>query len=302
MIYAFCMIVFAILSLMKKYYFVALTFICTLMAGFAETENPSLKDSNELISEGFQQLKSGHKDDALATFNEVLRQDSTNLNARLGQAIVFTEQERYRDAFDAYDWIIQYNPKFIDAWNGRGMAAFHMEDFDEAMASFQMSIADQPVNGFFYESIAWTQMCQGKFQKAAESAKQASLMYGRKGKTSFYPMLIAYFSYHESGDAENAMKVLNYAIKNNSFAQWPAPVINYLNNTIDEAGLISSVLNLSEETEAHTYIGLQMRLLGKMDEAERHFSWVRRNGDPKVFEYTLAKVLVPHKDVASLEL
>ena len=176
----------------------------------------------------------------------------------------------------------------------------YMEDFDEALASFQQSVADKPVNGFYYESIAWTQMCRGEFQEAAESAKLASLMYNRKGETSLYPLLIAFFSYHESGDSENALRTLQYASKDKSANEWPAPVIRYLNGKINEAALISFVSNLAEETEAHTYIGLYIRLLGETEKANRHLNWVSRYGDSHVFEYTLAKVIKPQANALSL--
>lgn len=278
-----------------------LIFISCLSTNFAEVEAQDNTSIEVLLCEGYDQFKSGNTEEALITFNKVLEQDAANLDARFGQAIIFAEQERYADAFAAYDWITQHSPKRIDAWNGRGLAAFNMEDFDEALASFQKSVADHPVNGFFYESVAWTQMCQGKFQKAAESAKQALLMYNHKGEKTLYPLLIAYFSYHESGDTENAIRALQYASREKISTQWPAPVIDYLNNKIDEAALISFVSSLSEETEAHTYIGLHMRLLGKMETAERHLNWVSREGDPSVFEYTLAKTLKPHKSVVFLK-
>jgi hypothetical protein len=162
-----------------------------------------------------------------------------------------------------------------------------------------MATVDQPVNGFFYESLAWTQMCRGEFVDAAESAKKASLMYSRKGETSAYPLLIAYFSYHESGDAQNALHTLGYANKNKPVNQWPAPVIDYLSEKIGEADLISFVTNPAEETEAHTYIGLYLRLLGETDAADQHLQWVSQNGNSQVFEYTLARALNLQNNVAS---
>lgn len=263
----------------------------------AQMENKPEKNSHTLLIQGYEQLKAGDMDEALAFFDEVLEHDASNLEARLAQAIIFAEQKRHEDAFAAYDWIIQQNPQRIDAWNGRGLAAFNMENFDEALASFQMTIVDQPVNGFFYESIAWTQMCLGDFQEAAKSAKQALLMYNSKGETSLYPLLIAYFSYHESGDAESALRVIQYAKKNTQSNQWPTPVIDYLSGKIDEAEMISFVSNSSEETEAHTYIGLHMRLLGEIEIANRHLGWVSKYGDSQVFEYILAKTLQPQKNV-----
>ena len=265
----------------------------------ADTDNNLAVIASPLVTEGYAQLESGQPAKALIAFEQALQTDAKNLSARLGQAMIYAEQERHQEAFDSYDVIVQHYPQHAFAWNGRGLAAFNLEDFDTALTSFQMAIVDQPVNGFFYESLAWTQMCRGEFVDAAESAKKASLMYTRKGETSAYPLLIAYFSYHESGDAQNALRTLAYANKNKPVNQWPAPVIDYLSEKIGEADLISFVTNPAEETEAHTYIGLYLRLLGETDAADQHLQWVSQNGNAQVFEYTLARALNLQNNVAS---
>lgn len=134
-------------------------------------------------------------------------------------------------------------------------------------------------------------MCRGEFNEAAETAKTATLMYNREGEKSLYPLLIAYFSHLESGNLEDAKRTLNYAVKNNSGRKWPAPVINYVAGRIDAKTLIGFVTELAEETEAHTYIGLFLRAQGNFEQAEKHLDWVRLKGDPRVFEYTLARAL-----------
>ena len=233
-------LVFACISLLVQ---------LTLLASAEDKKDIGCKS---FVEEGYAQIQSGYIEKALVSFNRALEENTDNLDARLGQAMVYAEQARHEDAFTAYDLITRQYPQHAIAWNGRGLAAFNLGNFDEALASFQMATTDQPINGFFYESLAWTQMCRGEFQEAARYAKKAALMYDRNGETSLYPLLIAYFSYHESGDADNAMRVLKYANRNKSLNQWPGPIIDYLNEEIDEKTLISFITNYAEETEAHT--------------------------------------------------
>jgi tetratricopeptide (TPR) repeat protein len=266
----------------------------------ADTNTDLNTSISELVAEGYAQLKAGQPPKALTAFEQALKADSNDLSARLGQAMIYAEQKRHQDAFASYDFIVQRYPQHAFAWNGRGLAAFNLEDFDAALISFQKATMDQPVNGFFYESLAWAQMCRGEFIDAAKSAKMAALMYSRKGETSVYPLLIAYFSYHESGDAKNALRAIDYANKNKPVNQWPAPVIDYLSEKIDESELISFVTNSAEETEAHTYIGLYLRLLGQTEAAFQHLQWVSHNGDSQVFEYTLARAINLQTNVAAV--
>ncbi|WPJ95486.1 tetratricopeptide repeat protein [Coraliomargarita algicola] len=255
---------------------------------------------NPLLTEAYQLLESGDSDGALEHFQEVLSEDQQDLSALLGQAMTYAELQRYDEAFASYDAIVQTHPRHAFAWNGRGLAAFNMEDFDTALSSFQQATAEQPINGFFYETLAWTQMCRGDFSQAAISAKTATLMYNRKNESSVYPQLIAYFAYLETGDLQNAQVALKYAQHNKPLNQWPSPVIDYLSDSIDAAELISYVTDSAQETEAHTYIGLKLRANHQNEAAKRHFNWVARHGDTRVFEYTLARALNIQNSVALL--
>ena len=80
--------------------------------------------------------------------------------------------------------IVETFPQHALAWNRRGLAAFSLENFDEALRSFERATESQLVNGFFYESLAWAHLCRGEFAAAAASAKTSSLMYSRNGENN----------------------------------------------------------------------------------------------------------------------
>lgn len=255
---------------------------------------------NPLVATAYDLLESGDTDAALAHFQEALSENNADLAALLGQAMVLADLQRHSEAFKSYDKIVKNHPRHAFAWNGRGLAAFNMEDFDTALNSFEQATAEQPVNGFFYESLAWTQMCRGEYVAAAKSAKKATLMYNKKRESSTYPLLIAYFAYLESGDPRNAGISLRYAAQNKPANRWPAPIVDYLTDQIDASQLISFVTDSAQETEAHTYIGLKLRANQLEIKAQKHLEWVARNGDARVFEYTLARALNLQDSVALL--
>lgn len=266
-------------------------------AAIAEAPANAADDKSKLVAEAYEHFEAGQAALALDGFQQALQDDASNLPARLGQAMVLLKQQRHKEAFEAYDQIVQRYPTHLFAWNGRGLAAFNLENFDEALDSFQHATADQPVNGFFYESLAWTHFCRGDYAQAASSAKQATLMYHQNGETASYPLLIAYFAQLEEGKAEEARRTLNYAQSNKPANQvWPTPVFDYLAGRLSATDLISFVTDTAQETEAHTYIGLHLRTKGKQDEAQAHLDWVAAKGDARVFERTLARTLqIPGK-------
>lgn len=258
-------------------------------------------ENSKLIAEAYEQFEAGQTTFALQGFSRVLESDSGNLSARLGQAMVFLKQQRHQDAFEAYDQIVQRYPAHVFAWNGRGLAAFNLENFDEALNSFQHATANQPVNGFFYESLAWAHFCRGDYALATSSAKQATLMYHQNGEAASYPLLIAYFAQLQESKSEAARRTLNYAL-NNKLANdaWPTPVFDYLAGHLNATALISHVTDIAQETEAHTYIGLYLRSEGMPEKAQVHLDWVATKGDSSVFEHTLARTLQAPEKVALL--
>ena len=244
-----------------------------------------------LVTQAYKLLELGDSAEALNHFQQALTANGEDLSALLGQAMILADLERHAEAYATYDRIVANYPRHAFAWNGRGLAAFNMEDFDTALNSFKQATAEQPINGFFYESLAWVQMCRGAFSEAAEAAKIATLMYNKRGENSAYPLLIAYFAYLEAEDQINAQASLNYALRNKPFNAWPSPVIDYLAGSIVASELIGYVKDSAQETEAHTYIGLKLRALGDDNAAKKHLEWVAQNGDRRVFEYTLARAL-----------
>lgn len=266
-------------------------FLC--FSVIAHANEPESGSAIELIEEGYTHFDEGNPAEALRAFEHALSENPTALPALMGKAKVHAEQQEHDKAFAAFDHIVIQHPKNAFAWNGRGLAAFNLFDFDEALSSFKNATLDVPVNGFYYESLAWTHLCRGEYTEASKQAKTATLMYHQKGQSAAYPLLIAYFAHLADGKNAHALQTLRYAIQNKSSANiWPSPVFDYLARNIGSAELISFVADKSQETEAHTYIGLHLQSSGKPTEANAHFDWVSSRGDNGVFEYTLAKSLL----------
>ena len=253
---------------------------------------PVSEEVELLMSEALQHLDDGDADAALLGFKQVIAKEHQYLPALLGAAMVYADQEQHALAFEFYDKVLVQQPQHAMAWNGRGLAAFNLERMDEAITSFERSVADQPVNGFLYEALAWAQMCARDAASAIQSAKESLLMYSQTDADSIYPTLIIYFCSLELNDLKNAQRALRYAVKNHQPKQWPAPVIYYLNDSIDSRELLSCVVNSAEETEAHVYIGLRLMHENEPDQARRHLQWAAEHGDSAVFEYSLARSFV----------
>jgi tetratricopeptide (TPR) repeat protein len=267
---------------------------------FSEAAPDPALSIQETVDAAFQLLNQGETQNALMGFQNALEADQNNLQACLGQAMIFNKLERYPEAFAAYDSLTERLPQNAFAWNGRGLAAFNLEQFDEALNSFQ-NASEMTPSGHHFESLAWTQMCRGEFNEAAESAKRANLFYTREGEQTLYPLLLAYFAHLEAGEAEHARRTLDYTLANLPRTGWPLPVLHFIIGKSDAAELISHVRTAAQETEAHTYLGLYWRAQNAPEIAKQHLDWVRQNGDASVFEYILARALPEGPSLAMLQ-
>ena len=84
-------------------------------------------------------------------------------------------------------------------------------------------------------------------------------------------------------------QVLSYGKKFNFKQRWPTPVVQYIKDEINASELISLVQSEKEEIEAHTYIGLKLRLNEQFDESEIHLSWAKDSGRNDILETLIAK-------------
>ena len=69
---------------------------------------------------------------------------------------------------------------------------------------------------------------------------------------------------------------------------WTAPVYLYLNSELTEKQLLSLCTNDEMKTRSHLFCGLSALFKGDNPRAENHFLWVKKNGDRRLDEYTIA--------------
>ena len=128
----------------NKITYLIISIFCSTLQLSAKT------DLNGLARAGYEQLESGDYTKAINTFEEVLEKDASNIEALLGQAIVYTKRQEYAAALNAYDKITKIKPNNAFAWNGRGLAAYNLNNFDSALGSFKRA-AEQNPSGIFHE-------------------------------------------------------------------------------------------------------------------------------------------------------
>jgi lipoprotein NlpI len=135
---------------------------------------------------------------------------------------------------------------------------------------------------------AWNYMYMGaRGEAAASDARRLLEIVGWRSEVSQFMVLLAHLGYRQAGLDREARGVLEEAATRCDTKSWPYPVIEYMRDSAAET-LLDAAANNDKKTEAHTYIGMDLVLKGRIDEARGHFAWVREYGNKLFLEYPLA--------------
>ena len=239
--------------------------------------------------DAFQNLEAGNYELATEQFDQLLKEKPNYISALMGKAKSHLQTGQYQEAYETYLKVLAKDPSDHYSLKGIGNAALFLDQADIALSYYKRALVFKPFDAQLYEEIAVSQMCTNDYLNAAESAKMASLMYNKKGIEAPYSLILAYFSYAQINDKDNMQEVLSYGKKFNFKQRWPTPVVQYINGEINASELISLVQSEKEEIEAHTYIGLKLRLNEQFDESEIHLSWAKDSGRNDILETLIAK-------------
>jgi tetratricopeptide (TPR) repeat protein len=215
--------------------------------------NPNLAYVHHNI--GLLFMKRGRFAEAIAPFEEALRLDPRYRNARYFLADAYTKTGNYSKGIDSWTKFLELVPNGPDALTNRSWT-------------------------YFYEG--------GHGREAAADARKFLDVHGWEQPTSPYLAILANLGYRESEMNEEAQAILDEAIRKLKSESWPFGVLRYLKQEISSEELLQLAVDNDKKTEAHTYIGMDLLLSGKRDEAQTQFEWVREYGNKLFFEYRLA--------------
>lgn len=113
---------------------------------------------------------------AIRYFDNALRVDSTNLEAREFKAIFHKRRGEFGRAEQVYRDILQRNPDYSNAWFDLGMMALEQDSFAQAHNYFNVAIKTDPlfVNAYYYRGV--TAELQDNYDGALADYQQANRM------------------------------------------------------------------------------------------------------------------------------
>ena len=89
---------------------------------------------------------------------------------------------QYEEAIAQFDIVIRVLPKFAQAYNGRGMAYFHEDEFDLAFEDFDTAISLKPDLADAYMNRVAVHLTREQIPEAISDMRKALSLFEEQGK------------------------------------------------------------------------------------------------------------------------
>jgi Tfp pilus assembly protein PilF len=122
------------------------------------------------------------------------------LPPELQEALVLQSAQRYQDAIEIYNKVIEKNPKLQEAYNWRGMAYDDLGDLDKALADFNQAIQLSSNYADAYNNRGEVYRKKKQLPQATEDFKKA-IQYDKKFPEAHYNLAIVYEAQNKPHEA-----------------------------------------------------------------------------------------------------
>src|SRR5271157_1756845 len=233
-------------------------------------------------------LKRKELDTAIADYNEAIRLNPGSAGvAHQGRGRAWRDKKEYDKAIADCNEAIRLDPGHARAYYTRGVVWSDKKDYDKAIADYNEAIRLDPgyVHAYCHRVVAF--LLTGS-AKVGEDARKVLELEGWRGEHSQYAVLSGYFGLRRAGNADSAKRFLDDAAARCDTTAWPYPVIRYLRGELDQTALLSAASDNDKMTVARFYLGLDLALKGRYEEAREHYRWVKEHGNPSFFQFNHA--------------
>jgi len=201
---------------------------------------------------------------------------------------VYFALQRYKQASEELTQATRIDPKFANAYIGLGLAYNQIAKYEEAVEAFTQVINLKPQEANAFLNRSYSNLYLGRGGAAAADAQKYLDLSGGRNKRDQYMYLVAHFGYRSAGQEPEAIRVLEEAAMKIETKSWPYPVFLYLRRETTAQELLAQATDGDKKTEAQAYIGTDLLLSGKREDAKAYLQWVRDNGNKHFVEYALA--------------
>lgn len=247
---------------------------------------------------GTAYLQAGKLEEAAATLKESVRLNPNWVGAHMNLAIAYLQLKQDDAGIAELKEALKVEPNAFFAADRLGKEGIRLGRIRDALQGYEW-LSRAPLQPQGCENITFATLYVGKGEIAARTAQDCLQMKGKRDRAAPYVALFEYFGWRVAKKETQASAALaNEALTELQTqlnpGQWPLPVVKYLRRELSAEELLKQASNNDEQTEARAYLGCDLSLSGKPNEAIPHLRWVKEYGNRNFVEYPLA-VLELHR-------
>jgi lipoprotein NlpI len=244
-------------------------------------------EASDAYDKGIQFLSEGRQRDAIKTFEKAIQLNPRSAEAYHGRGMAYNETGQNERALKDYDAALALNPQYTEAYFNRGNAYSDLGKYEQALKDYNEAIRIDPNHSgaIFNRSLAYMFL---RRTETASDARSYVKLKGWKDDRAQYMAIFGAFGDRWAQRETEAHQLLDEAAANCNISAWPYPIIRYLRRDLSLDDLLAVATDLDKKTEARAYLGLDLVLAGKQDEALTHLHWVKDNGKKSFSEYAFA--------------
>jgi tetratricopeptide (TPR) repeat protein len=196
------------------------------------------------------------------------------------------------EAIEIFKLNVEAHPQAPNTYDSLGEAYLALGDTGQAIKNYKRSVELDPKNTIWHASgladRASTHLIARRGNEATSDGLEFLRLAGWRAETSPYMVLVTHFGDRLQHREQDAREILNDCALKCDPKTWPYPIIRYLRNELAATALLDLATDNDKMTEARTYIGMNLSMLGRFAEALPYFNWVKENGNRNFSEYELA--------------
>jgi tetratricopeptide (TPR) repeat protein len=231
----------------------------------------------------------GRIDDALAEYIESRRLNPNVPAIHHNIGLMLMRLGRFSEAIAPFEEALRLSPDYRNARYFLSDAYTKTGSYDKAIESWNKFLELVPNGPDALTNRSWDYLYEGGHgREAAADARKFLDVHGWRQPTSAYLAIMANLGYRGAGMNDEAQAILEEATNKIKSPNWPFDIIRYLKEEISGEELLRLATDNDKRTEVHAYMGMDLLLRGKRDEAQTQFEWVKQYGNKRFFEYPLA--------------
>ena len=239
------------------------------------------------VALGRLRLRQDRDADAVALLKELAASQPEDFATQYQLGAALFSQGEYKESLESYERAIALNRESPSGWYGLSASALALNRTPHANAAMRR-VQDLYWDPSWYYSRARFALGIGRNDAAAADAEAYVRIAGWGDAATPYAAFIGAIAYWRLDQRSNADALLSAAARVVPPKSWAGSVVQYLQGSLSDATLLDRAEDNGQRTEAHAYIGVKLLLLGRHEEARKHFTWVKERGDRNYTEYELA--------------